>query len=147
MLAATHASSRPMMANQQRKPLTVAVTGAFVIGQWPGAAMVMALYAIAQASEARAVDLARNANKGLLEMAPEEALVRPADGSWVNLPVASVVLGAVVQVRPGERVPIAVLLYAGNTSINQAPVTCKSIPMDKAVGDSVFDGTIRRRST
>jgi Cd2+/Zn2+-exporting ATPase len=60
-----------------------------VIGQWPEAAMVMALYAIAEAIEARAVDRARNAIKGLLEMAPEEAAVRQADGTWLTQPVAS----------------------------------------------------------
>jgi Cd2+/Zn2+-exporting ATPase len=86
--------------------MTVAVTGAFAIGQWPEAAMVMALYAIAEAIEARAVDRARNAIKGLLEMAPEEAAVRQADGTWLTQPVASVALDAVLQVRPGERVPM-----------------------------------------
>ena len=122
--------------------MTVAVTGAFAIGQWPEAAMVMALYAIAEAIEARAVDRARNAIKGLLEMAPEEAAVRQPDGAWVTLPVASVALGAVVRVRPGERVPMDGLLTEGSTSINQAPVTGESIPVDKAVGDPVFAGTI-----
>ncbi len=127
--------------------MTVAVTGAFLIGQWPEAAMVMALYAIAEAIEARAVDRARNAIKGLLEMAPEEALVRQADGSWATLPVASVTLGAVVQVRPGERVPMDGVLSAGSSSINQAPVTGESIPVDKAVGDPVFAGTINETGT
>ena len=122
--------------------MTVAVTGAFAIGQWPEAAMVMALYAIAEAIEARAVDRARNAIMGLLEMAPEEAAVRQADGTWLTQPVASVALDAVLQVRPGERVPMDGVLTAGSTSINQAPVTGESIPVDKAVGDPVFAGTI-----
>ena len=122
--------------------MTVAVTGAFAIGQWPEAAMVMALYAIAEAIEARAVDRARNAIKGLLEMAPEEAAVRQADGTWLTQPVASVALDAVLRVRPGERVPMDGVLTAGSTSINQAPVTGESIPVDKAVGDPVFAGTI-----
>ncbi len=122
--------------------MTVAVTGAFAIGQWPEAAMVMALYAIAEAIEARAVDRARNAIKGLLEMAPEEAAVRQADGTWVTQPVATVSLDAVLRVRPGERVPMDGVLTAGSTSINQAPVTGESIPVDKAVGDPVFAGTI-----
>jgi len=122
--------------------MTVAVTGAFAIGQWPEAAMVMALYAIAEAIEARAVDRARNAIKGLLEMAPEEAAVRQADGSWATVPVASVALDAVVRVRPGERVPMDGELVAGSSSINQAPVTGESIPVDKAVGDPVFAATI-----
>jgi len=127
--------------------MTVAVTGAFAIGQWPEAAMVMALYAIAEAIEARAVDRARNAIKGLLEMAPEEAAVRQADGAWSTLPVASVALEAVVRVRPGERVPMDGVLSVGSSSINQAPVTGESIPVDKAVGDPVFAGTINESGT
>ena len=127
--------------------MTVAVTGAFAIGQWPEAAMVMALYAIAEAIEARAVDRARNAIKGLLAMAPEEAAVRQPNGSWATLPVASVALDAVLRVRPGERVPMDGVLTTGNTSINQAPVTGESIPVDKAVGDPVFAGTINETGT
>ena len=127
--------------------MTVAVTGAFAIGQWPEAAMVMALYAIAEAIEARAVDRARNAIKGLLAMAPEEASVRQADGNWATVPVASVALGAVARVRPGERVPMDGVVSAGSSSINQAPVTGESIPVDKAVGDPVFAGTINETGT
>jgi Cd2+/Zn2+-exporting ATPase len=127
--------------------MTVAVTGAFVIGQWPEAAMVMALYAIAEAIEARAVDRARNAIKGLLAMAPEEASVRQADGSWVTVPVALVALGATVRVRPGERVPMDGVVSAGSSSVNQAPVTGESIPVDKAAGDPVFAGTINETGT
>ena len=127
--------------------MTVAVTGAFAIGQWPEAAMVMALYAIAEAIEARAVDRARNAIKGLLEMAPEEAAVRQADGTWLTVPVAGVALQAQVRVRPGERVPMDGRVVNGSTSINQAPVTGESIPVDKAVGDPVFAGTINQTGT
>jgi Cd2+/Zn2+-exporting ATPase len=122
--------------------MTVAVTGAFAIGQWPEAAMVMALYAIAEAIEARAVDRARNAIKGLLAMAPEEASVRQADGSWATLPVGQVAVGALLRVKPGERVPMDGVVRSGQTSINQAPVTGESIPVDKASGDPVFAGTI-----
>ena len=122
--------------------MTVAVSGAFAIGQWPEAAMVMALYAIAEAIEARAVDRARNAIQGLLALAPEQASLRQADGSWATVPVAQVAVGAVLRVKPGERVPMDGVLRAGRSSINQAPVTGESIPVDKAVGDPVFAGTI-----
>ena len=127
--------------------MTVAVTGAFAIGQWPEAAMVMALYAIAEAIEARAVDRARNAIKGLLAMAPEEASVRQADGSWATLPVGQVAVGALLRVKPGERVPMDGVVRSGQTSINQAPVTGESIPVDKASGDPVFAGTINESGT
>ena len=127
--------------------MTVAVAGAFVIGQWPEAAMVMALYAIAELIEARAVDRARNAITGLLAMAPQEASVRQADASWLSVAVASVPLDAVVRVRPGERVPMDGVVVEGSSAINQAPVTGESIPVDKGVGDPVFAGTINETGT
>ncbi|MCC7151925.1 MAG: heavy metal translocating P-type ATPase [Rubrivivax sp.] len=122
--------------------MAVAVTGAFLIGQWPEAAMVMALFSIAEAIEGRAVGRARNAIAGLLALAPEVATVRAAAGGWVAVPVEQVSLGAVVRVKPGERVPMDGTVRAGATSINQAPVTGESIPVDKGVGDAVFAGTI-----
>lgn len=121
--------------------MSVAVTGAFLIGQWPEAAMVMALYAMAELIEAKAVDRARNAIKGLLDMAPEQALMRDATG-WTTTPVASVPLEAVVRIRPGERVPLDGVVTQGHSAINQAPITGESIPVDKEPGDAVFAGTI-----
>ena len=122
--------------------MSVAVTGAFVIGQWPEAAMVMALYAIAELIEAKAVDRARNAIKSLLELAPEEALVLGPDGTWSVHPVTAVELNETVRIKPGERVPLDGVVTKGNGAINQAPVTGESIPVDKAPGDQVFAGTI-----
>ncbi|WP_411877899.1 heavy metal translocating P-type ATPase [Polaromonas sp. YR568] len=122
--------------------MSVAVTGAFLIGQWPEAAMVMALYAIAELIEARAVDRARNAIKGLLDMAPEQALMQGDGGAWTATPVAAVPLQAIVRIRPGERVPLDGLITQGSSAINQAPITGESIPVDKEVGDAVFAGTI-----
>jgi Zn2+/Cd2+-exporting ATPase len=122
--------------------MTVAVTGAFLIGQWPEAAMVMALYAIAELIEARSVDRARNAIKGLLDMTPEKAEVKQADGSWVESLVKTVAIGAIVRVKPGARVPLDGVIVAGTTSVDQSPVTGESIPVDKVVGDPVFAGTI-----
>ena len=122
--------------------MSVAVTGAFLIGQWPEAAMVMALYAIAELIEAKAVDRARNAIQGLLALAPEQALMLGATGAWILTPVAAVPLDATVRIKPGERVPMDGLVTKGNSAINQAPVTGESIPVDKAPGDPVFAGTI-----
>ncbi|MFG6432855.1 heavy metal translocating P-type ATPase [Roseateles sp. LYH14W] len=122
--------------------MTVAVTGAFLIGQWPEAAMVMALYAIAELIEARSVDRARNAIKGLMDLAPEEATVQQPGGAWATVPVASVAIDSIVRIRPGERVPMDGTVTRGDSAINQAPVTGESIPVEKAVGDPVFAGTI-----
>lgn len=122
--------------------MSVAVTGAVFIGQWAEAAMVMALYTIAELIEARAVERARHAITGLMAMAPETATVRQSDGEWRVQPVGEVPLRAVVRIGPGERVPLDGVVVAGNSSINQAPVTGESIPVDKEAGDPVFAGTI-----
>jgi len=127
--------------------MTVAVTGAFVIGQWAEAAMVMALYAIAEAIEARAVDRARNAIGSLMQLAPDHAQLRQADGSWRSMPAAEVAVGAIVRVRPGERIPLDGTLATGSTSVDQASVTGESMPIDKIEGDALFAGTINLTGT
>lgn len=122
--------------------MSVAVTGAFLIGQWPEAAMVMALYAIAELIEARAVDRARNAIKSLLDLTPDTAEVRLPDGAWRELSAAKVALEAIVRVKPGARIPLDGVVMAGSSAVNQAPVTGESLPVDKVAGDPVFAGTI-----
>jgi len=124
--------------------MSVAVTGAFVIGQWPEAAMVMALYAIAELIEARAVDRARNAIQGLVDLAPAEAEVAQPDGSWRRVPATEIAVGAIARVKPGERVVLDGVVTQGHSSIDQAPVTGESIPADKAPGSPVFAGTINQ---
>jgi len=124
--------------------MAVAVTGAFLIGQWPEAAMVMALYALAELIEARAVDRARHAIQGLLAMAPQDAEVRQADGSWLRQPCAAVPLGAIVRIRPGERAPLDGVITEGSSAVDQAPVTGESMPVDKTAGDALFAGSINQ---
>ena len=124
--------------------MTVAVTGAFLIGQWPEAAMVMALYAIAEAIEARAVDRARGAIKSLLAMSPELAEVRQNDGTWIRMNVKLVTLDSVVRIAPGERVPLDGTITVGQSAVDQSPLTGESLPVDKAPGDEVYAGTINQ---
>jgi Cd2+/Zn2+-exporting ATPase len=124
--------------------MTVAVTGAFLIGEWPEAAMVMVLYAIAEVIEARAVDRARNAIRGLLALAPEQAEVRQADGSWAPLLTKAVAVGATVRVRPGARIPLDGVVTAGHSAVDQSPVTGESLPVDKAAGDELYAGSINQ---
>lgn len=125
----------------------VAVTGAFLIGQWPEAAMVMALYAIAELIEARSVNRARNAIKGLLALTPETAEIRQSDGTWLETPADKVAIGALARVKPGARIPLDGRVVSGSSAVNQAPVTGESIPVNKMTGDPVFAGTINETGT
>ncbi|MDR1662402.1 MAG: heavy metal translocating P-type ATPase [Azoarcus sp.] len=124
--------------------MAVAVTGAFLIGQWPEAAMVMALYTIAEAIEARAVDRARNAVGALLAMAPEHAEALGGDGDWARVPVESVAVGAALRVGPGERIPLDGVVTRGQGAVDQSPVTGESLPVDKAPDDVLYAGTINQ---
>ncbi|MBV7494448.1 heavy metal translocating P-type ATPase [Pseudomonas sp. NPDC086112] len=124
--------------------MSIAVTGAILIGQWPEAAMVMFLFTVAELIEARSLDRARNAIGGLMQMAPEQATVQQADGSWIAQPVKNIELGARVRVRPGERIGLDGEVLSGNSTIDQAPITGESLPVEKTIGDKVFAGTINQ---
>ena len=122
--------------------MTVAIIGGAVIGAWPEIALVTFLFALAELIEKKALDRARNAVKGLMAMAPDEASVKQPDGSWMVTRAGEVVVGAVVQVKPGERLALDGIVVEGESSVNQAPVTGESVPVDKKIGDKVFAGTI-----
>ncbi len=122
--------------------MSIAVTVAMLIGHWPEAAMVMFLFALAELIEAKSLDRARNAIRGLMDLAPATATVRQPDGTWQEAPAKDVTLNAIVRVRPGERIALDGLITSGRSAINQAPITGESLPVDKAEGDQVFAGTI-----
>jgi len=124
--------------------MSIAVTGAILIGQWPEAAMVMFLFTVAELIEARSLDRARNAISGLMQMTPEQATVSQADGSWIAQDVKTIEPGARVRVRPGERVGLDGEVVSGSSTIDQAPITGESLPVEKTVGDKVFAGTINQ---
>ncbi|WP_366143379.1 heavy metal translocating P-type ATPase [Accumulibacter sp.] len=122
--------------------MSIAVTGALLIGQWPEAAMVMFLFTVAELIEARSLDRARHAIHGLLQLAPEQAMVQQADGEWVAVDAATVAPGSVARVRPGERIALDGVIVSGRSTVNQAPITGESLPVEKGEGDAVFAGTI-----
>ena len=127
--------------------MSVAVVGAIAIGQWPEAAVVIWLFGVAELIEALSLERARNAIRSLVALVPETAMVRGVDGGWVSLPAGSVQLGDIVQVRPGERVPLDGAVTFGTSTVNQAPITGESIPVVKEIGSQVFAGTVNERGT
>ncbi|WP_017939658.1 heavy metal translocating P-type ATPase [Zestomonas thermotolerans] len=124
--------------------MSIAVTGALLIGEWPEAAMVMVLFVIAERIEARSLERARRAIRGLLALTPERASVQQADGAWRDVALAEVPIGARVRVRPGERIGLDGEVLEGRSSVDQAPITGESLPVEKGVGDLLFAGTINQ---
>ena len=122
--------------------MSIAVTGAILLGQWPEAAMVMVLFTVAELIEAKSLDRARNAIKGLMQLTPERATVLQSDGAWLEVAAKSVLVDARVRIKPGERIALDGKIVSGKSAINQAPITGESLPVEKAEGDPVFAGTI-----
>ena len=127
--------------------MTLAVLGAVLIGQWPEAAMVTFLFGLAEMIEGYSLERARHAVRGLMELSPETATVQDETGSWREVPAAAVRLGQRVRVRPGERIPLDGQVTTGRSTVNQAPITGESMPVEKAEGDPVFAGTVNERGS
>ena len=120
----------------------LAVAGALLLQQWPEAAMVLVLFTLAERLEARSLDHARQAIHSLMQLAPETASVLQDDGHWHEMAARAVPLKASVRVRPGERIALDGRVTRGFASLNQAPITGESLPVDKQPGDPVFAGSI-----
>jgi Zn2+/Cd2+-exporting ATPase len=124
--------------------MLVAIAGAIALGEWGEAASVVFLFAVAQWLESRAMDRARGAIRALMELAPAEAVVRRRNVQ-TKIPVDDVLVGDIVLVRPGEKIPLDGRVSAGRSHVNQAPVTGESLPLEKEPGAEVFAGTINGR--
>ncbi|RZT99791.1 Cd2+/Zn2+-exporting ATPase [Advenella incenata] len=121
--------------------MSIAVTCALLIGQWPEAAMVMVLFTLSEWIEAKSLDRTRAAVSGLMNLAPETVTVQ-INGQWQVREVSQVTEGSLVRVAPGERIGLDGRIVRGTTTVNQAPITGESVPVDKQGGDTVFAGTI-----
>lgn len=108
----------------------VAAIGAAALGKWAEGALLLFLFGIGHSLEQYAMGRARKAIEALAELAPDTATVR-RDGNTQTIAVAELQVGDVVIVRPNERLPADGVVVVGTTSVNQAPVTGESVPVDK----------------
>jgi Cd2+/Zn2+-exporting ATPase len=124
--------------------MLIAASGAVILGQWSEAASVVFLFALAQTLEARTLERARMAVRALMDLTPAQALVRDEHGERI-VPADLVDPGAIIVVKPGEKIPLDGEVIGGTSAVNQAPVTGESLPIDKVPGNEVFAGSINGR--
>ncbi|MCE5265972.1 MAG: HAD-IC family P-type ATPase, partial [Deltaproteobacteria bacterium] len=123
--------------------MTIAVAGAIGIGEWFEAGTVSFLFSLSLLLETWSIGRARSAIKALFRLTPPVArYLPPLGGEMLEKPVEEVPVGATVLVRPGERIPLDGRITKGRASVNQAPITGESVPVEKIEGDEVFAGTI-----
>lgn len=123
--------------------MLAAAVGAAILGQWAEGAFLLFLFALGHAGEHYALDRARNAVNALGQLMPQTARVKRGD-QITETPIEQVQVGDTVVVRPGDRVPVDGTVTAGSSSVDQAPITGESVPVQKSKGDTVFAGTINQ---
>lgn len=122
--------------------MSVAVIGAILIKQWPEAAMVMFLFTIAELLESYSLTKAKKTIANLMQLTPEVVTIYNENKQWQEIPVAQADIGMTARVKPGERIALDGVITQGFSTINQAPITGESMPVEKQQDDPVFAGTI-----
>ncbi|MEQ8342981.1 heavy metal translocating P-type ATPase [Marinovum algicola] len=121
--------------------MTIAASGALVIGAAEEAALVVFLFAVGEMLEGVAASRARNGIRALAALVPKTALLE-TDGQTREVPAESLAIGQTVMVRPGDRIPADGEVIDGTSGVDESPVTGESVPDLKEPGSLVFAGSI-----
>ena len=121
--------------------MVLAAVAAALVGEVRDGAILLFLFQLAETLEAYAMGNTKRAVAALMKLKPEEATLLVGE-EQVTTPIDAVSVGALILVRPGERVPLDGELISGVTAVDQSPITGESVPVDKAPGDTLFAGTV-----
>jgi len=121
--------------------VTVALIATMAVGQFLSAALIVFIMAVVGAFESYTLDKTKKNIRSLLNFAPKMANVRRGTEE-VTLLATDVQIGDIVVIRPGERIPVDGIVITGASSVNQAPITGESIPVEKTIGSEVFSATM-----
>lgn len=122
--------------------MSVATVGALLIGEYPEAVAVMLFYKVGEYFQDKAVDQARGSIEALVNIKPDFANVVLKNGSIERKNPTSVEVGDIIEVKPGERIPLDGELIEGNTSLDMAALTGETKPVDVSKGAQVLSGSI-----
>ncbi|MEW5944944.1 MAG: heavy metal translocating P-type ATPase [bacterium] len=121
--------------------MSIAVAGAVLLGEWLEGATVVFLFSLARVLETWSMNRARRAIGALMELAPQEALIR-RNGVEKRVPVENVGVGETVIIGPGQKIPLDGVVKSGTSAVDQSPITGEAMPVEKRSGDELYAGSI-----
>ena len=121
--------------------MLIAVIGAFYLQQYPEAAVVIVLYVLGENLEDIGIENSMSALDDLVSKSPKTALVK-AEENYIE--VEKILVGTIIQVKPGEMIPMDGNIVSGHSTVDEASITGEPIPKDKHEGDTVFAGTLNK---
>lgn len=124
--------------------MILAALGAASIGQWHEGAILLFLFSLSNVLQDYAIGRSRSAIKSLFKLYPENAKVKRGDTVTV-VKIEDINIGDTILIEPGERIPVDGKVIGGRSAIDQSPITGESMPVEKAVGDKVFAGTLNKQ--
>ncbi|WP_308221155.1 heavy metal translocating P-type ATPase [Nocardia sputi] len=122
--------------------MVVAAIGAAAIGQVLDGGLLIVIFATSGALEALATARTEDSVRGLLDLAPDTATLLTPEGGEQTVAAADLAVGAVILVRPGDRIAADGCVVGGASEVDQATITGEPLPVDKLAGDEVFAGTL-----
>lgn len=126
--------------------MSVAVIGAVLIGEFFEGAIVVLLFTIGTLLQTISIDKTRNSIQSLMDLTPAEAHIITETGI-ISKNLKDIRVGEVLLVKPGDRIPLDGTIIEGSSSLNQAPITGESIPVDKTVNEETYAGSINENGT
>jgi Zn2+/Cd2+-exporting ATPase len=121
--------------------MTIAVIGAFSIGEWKEGTLVAILFGINELLEGLGMEKARKSMEELLKVAPKEAVLIE-NGQERVVPISTLVVGDLVLVKSGQKIPSDGIVASGRSSVNEAAITGEAMPVEKEADEKVFGGSI-----
>ena len=122
--------------------MVVASVGAICVGEWEEAFMVMVLYTIGEFLQNKAVGRSRKSISDLMDIRPDYANLLNDQGESVKTDPEKIAVGSIIEILPGERIPLDGVVIEGTSRIDTAAITGESLPADAAEGSEVYSGTI-----
>ncbi|MBK9214702.1 MAG: cation-translocating P-type ATPase [Chloracidobacterium sp.] len=122
--------------------MTIAVLGAFYLGEYPEAAVVVVLFTLGETLEKFGIATSKSALQALVDRAPKMASIKTADGQVSDVPLIEISIGDILVLKPSDMIPMDAEVVFGSSSVDESTITGEPLPKDKHEGDLVFAGTL-----